>query len=338
MPSAPHRRPLGRTNLELSALGIGGAPLGDFYELIPEARAEATLTAAWEAGLRYFDTSPAYGLGLSEHRFGHVLRKLRHDFVLSTKVGRYLVPETSGRVERYGFRGGLNMRIVADYGYDATMRALDQSYQRLGLERIDLVLIHDLDVRSQGSREAFEAAYRIALSGAYRALHELREQGVIGAIGLGVHEVEPCLRLAADGEPDAFMLAGPYNLLDQSAGEELLPLCLKRGMSVIVGGAFASGILATGAVPGARYMYAPAAEEILDRVQRIEIVCARHAVPLAAAALQFPLRHAAVASVVTGAVSPTEIEANVALMAQPIPDAFWAELVEEGLVAANEAA
>jgi D-threo-aldose 1-dehydrogenase len=334
LPLATDRRRLGRTNLELSALGIGGAPLGDFYEQIPEARAEATLMAAWDAGLRYFDTSPAYGLGLSEHRFGHVLRKLPHDFVLSTKVGRYLVPEASGQVERYGFKGGLNMRIVADYGYDATMRALDQSYQRLGLERIDLVLIHDLDIRSQGSREAFEATYRVAVSGAYRALHELRSQGVIGAIGLGVHEVEPCLRLAEDGEPDAFMLAGPYNLLDQSAGEKLLPLCIERGMSVIIGGAFASGILATGAAPGARYMYGPAGEDILGRVRRIETVCRRYAVPLAAAALQFPLRHSSVASVVAGAVSPNEVEANVDLMAQPIPDAFWTELIAGGLITA----
>jgi D-threo-aldose 1-dehydrogenase len=337
MPDAIGRRRFGRTNLELSVLGLGGAPLGDFYEQIPEARAEATLTAAWETGLRYFDTSPAYGLGLSEHRFGHVLRWRPHDFVLSTKVGRYLLPEAPTKVERYGFKGGLNMRIVPDYGYDATLRALDQSYQRLGLERIDLVLIHDLDVRSQGSRDAFEAAYRVAVSGAYRALHELREQGAIGAIGLGVHEVEPCLRLAADGEPDGFMLAGPYNLLDQRAADELLPLCAARGMSVIVGGAFASGILATGAVPGARFMYGPAHEDILVRVRRIEAVCQAHGVPLPAAALQYPLRHPQIASVVAGAVSPEEVRRNVELMSLPIPEALWAALKGEGLIEAAPA-
>jgi D-threo-aldose 1-dehydrogenase len=332
MPLATDRRRLGRTRLELTVLGIGGAPLGDFYEQIPEARAEATLTAAWQAGLRYFDTSPAYGLGLSEHRFGHVLRRLPHDFVLSTKVGRYLLPEAPERVQRYGFKGGLNMRIVADYGYDATLRALDQSFQRLGIERIDLVLIHDLDVRSQGSREAFENAYRTAVSGAYRALHELREQGVIGAVGLGVHEVEPCLRLAADGEPDAFMLAGPYNLLDQEAAAQLLPLCAARDMSVIVGGAFASGILATGAVPGARYMYGPAHNDVLERVRRIEAVCATHGVPLPAAALQYPLRHPQVASVVAGAVSSAEVQRNVGLMSLAIPEPLWADLRAEGLI------
>lgn len=337
MPDASSRRRLGRTDLELSVLGIGGAPLGDFYEKIPEARAEATLSAAWDAGLRYFDTSPAYGLGLSEHRFGHVLRKLPHDFVLSTKVGRYLLPQAPDKVERSGFKGGLNMRVVADYGYDATLRALDQSFQRLGLERIDLVLIHDLDARAQGSREAFEAAYRVAVSGAYRALHELREQGVIGAIGLGVHEVEPCLRLAADGDPDAFMLAGPYTLLDQTAADELLPLCTARGMSVIIGGAFASGILATGAVPGARFMYGRASAEILDRVRRIEAVCQAHGVPLPAAALQYPLRQAQVASVVAGAVSPDEVRRNVELMSLPLPEALWADLKGEGLIETGRA-
>jgi D-threo-aldose 1-dehydrogenase len=334
VPDASSRRRLGRTDIELSVLGLGGAPLGDFYELIPEQRAEATLTAAWDAGLRYFDTSPAYGLGLSEQRFGHVLRRYRHDFVLSTKVGRYLLPESPDRVERHGFKGGLNMRIVADYGYDATLRALDQSYQRLGLERIDVVWIHDLDIRSQGSREAFEAAYRTALSGAYRALHELRSQGAIGAIGLGVHEVEPCLRLAADGEPDGFMLAGPYNLLDQSAAAELLPLCVERGMSVVVGGAFASGILATGAVPGARFMYGPANAEVLDRVRQIEAACRAHGVPLPAAALQYPLRHPQIASVVAGAVSPEEISRNVELMNLPIPETLWERLKSEGLIEA----
>jgi D-threo-aldose 1-dehydrogenase len=284
---------------------------------------------SWAALFRYL---AGYGLGLSEHRFGQVLRRLPHDFVLSTKVGRYLLPEAPHKVERYGFKGGLNMSIVADYGYEATLRALDQSYQRLGLERIDLVLIHDLDVRSQGSRAAFEAAYSTAVSGAYRALHELREQGVIGAIGLGVHEVEPCLRLAADGEPDAFMLAGPYNLLDQRAAEELLPLCAERGMSMIVGGAFASGILATGAVPGARFMYAPADERVLARVRRIEAVCLVHDVPLPAAALQYPLRDPQVASVVAGAVSPEEVRSNVELMSRPIPPALWSDLKGEGLI------
>lgn len=332
MPQPTDRRRLGRTKLELTVLGMGGAPLGDFYERIPETRAEATLTTAWESGLRYFDTSPAYGLGLSEHRFGNVLRRLPHEFVLSTKVGRYLLPEAPELVQRYGFKGGLNMRIVADYGYDATMRALDQSFQRLGLERIDLVLIHDLDVRSQGSREAFETTYRTAVSGAYRALHELRQQNVIGAIGLGVHEVEPCLRMAADGEPDAFMLAGPYNLLDQSAAAQLLPLCASRGMSVIVGGAFASGILATGAVPGARYMYGPAQDDVVERVRRIDAACSRHGVPLPAAALQYPLRHPQVASVVAGAVSPGEVKRNVELMSLHVPEALWDDLRAEGLI------
>ncbi len=331
MPRATDKRSLGRTGLEVTALGLGGAPLGDFYERMPESRAEATIAAAYDAGVRLFDTSPAYGLGLSEHRFGRVLRALPdHGFTLSTKVGRYLLPEVPDRVNRYGFKGGLNMRLVTDYGYDATMRAVDQSFQRMGIERIDVLLIHDLDRRTHGT--SFEHVFGQAMDGVFKALVQLRDEGTIGAVGLGVHEVDVCLMAAAAGAFDCFMLAGPYTLLDQSAGDALLPLCSARGISVLLGGPFASGILATGPVAEARYMYAPASVEVLDRVRRIAEICGRHDVPLPAAALQFPLRHPAVASVVTGAVSPEEVRRNIALMDVDIPQALWNDLAGAGLL------
>jgi D-threo-aldose 1-dehydrogenase len=335
LPATATRR-LGRTRLSVTAFGLGGAPLGDFFETLPDERAHATLAAAYRRGIRLFDTSPAYGLGLSEHRFGHVLRALpRHDFVLSTKVGRYLLPEAPEKVNRHGFKGGLNMRLVTDYGYDATLRAVDQSFQRLGIERIDLILIHDVDMRSQGSAEAFERVFATAMDGAYRAIHELRQQGVIGAIGIGVHEVAPCLRFAAAGDFDCFMIAGPYTLLDQAALDELMPVCARHGISLLAAGPFCSGILATGPVAGARFGYRPAPPDIMARVAAIAAVCARHGVPLPAAALQFPLRHPAVASVVAGAVSEEEVERNIALMSLPIPADLWDELKAMGFVRAD---
>jgi D-threo-aldose 1-dehydrogenase len=326
-----NRRPLGCTGLEVTCLGLGGAPLGDFYERIPEPRAEATIGSAYAAGVRLFDTSPAYGLGLSEHRFGRVLRALPdHDFVLSTKVGRYLLPEGRDRVNRYGFKGGLNMRLVTDYGYEATMRAVEQSFQRMGIEQIDVLLIHDLDRRTHGA--GFERLFAEAMDGAYRALVQLRKEGTVRAVGLGVHEIEVCLRAARAGDFDCFMLAGPYTLLDQSAGASLLPLCAARGISVLLGGPFASGILATGPVEQARYMYRPASPEVLDRVRRIVEICECHNVALPAAALRFPLRHPAVASVVAGAVSPEEVTRNIALMEVAIPPALWEDLATAGLL------
>jgi len=327
------KRRLGRSALEVTVLGLGGAPLVGLKAPVPEAQARGAIEAAYAAGLRLFDTSPFYGLGLSEHRMGAVLReKPLHDFVLSTKVGRYLVPEAPEKVDHRLFLGTLNMRLVLDYSYDGVMRAVDQSFQRLGIERIDLLHIHDIDIWSQGSREAYEQRFAEAMDGAYRAVHQLREQGVVGAIGIGVNEVEPCLRAAAAGDFDGFMLAGRYTLLNQDALDALLPLMAKKGMSLLIAAPYNSGILATGAVAGARYNYLPAAPDIIARVQRIAAIAARHGVPLQAAALQFPLGHPAVAAVVPGAINAAEVEHNIALMRQAIPAAFWDELKQEQLL------
>ncbi len=328
------RRRLGTSKLEVTVLGLGGAPLVGLKAPVAENDARAAVTAAYDAGLRLFDTSPFYGIGLSEHRMGTVLReKQPHDFVLSTKVGRYLVPEVPDKVDHRLFHGTLNMKVVIDYSYDGVMRAVDQSFQRLGIERIDVLHIHDIDIWSQGSREAYEKRFAEAMDGAYRALHELRAQGVVGAIGIGVNEIEPCMRAVAAGDFDCFMLAGRYSLLTQEALGELLPVLQRKGMGLLIAAPYNSGILATGAVPGARYNYLPASEAIMTRVAQIEAVAKRHGVPLAAAALQFPLGHPSVCAVVPGAVNASEVERNVALMSHSIPNDFWAELKHAKLLA-----
>jgi D-threo-aldose 1-dehydrogenase len=325
-------RKVGRTGLDVTVLGLGGAPLGDFSELIPDDRARATVAAAYGAGVRLYDTSPLYGHGLSEHRFGAVLRNKPDDIVLSTKVGRLLKPEKPERIERGWFKGGLNFEAVYDYSYDGCMRSLEHSYQRLGMNRIDIVLIHDVDVWTHGNREAYDRRFGEAMEGCYRALTELRSAGVIRAIGAGLNEVEPSVRFAKAGDFDCFLLAGRYTLLEQNGLDDLLPLALKKGFSILLGGPYNSGILATGAIPGAKYNYKPAPPDVMERVACIEKACSLHSVPRAAAAIQFPLGHPSVASIVPGAVRPEEVTRNVALIATPIPAALWRDLKDEGLL------
>jgi D-threo-aldose 1-dehydrogenase len=329
-------RQVGRTGLKVGVLGFGGAPLGDLYERISEEQTLATLETAWRCGIRLFDTAPLYGYGLSEHRFGHVLRsKPRADFVLSTKVGRWLRPERPERIDRGQFAGGLNFQPVYDYSYDGAMRALEQSYQRLGMDHIDIALIHDVDIWTHGSVEAYDQRFREAINGAYRALDELRQNGIVKAIGAGVNEVEPCVRFASEGAFDCFLLAGRYTLLEQDGLDDLFPLAEKQNFSLLLGGPFNSGILATGPTPGAKYNYRPAPQAIVERVQQIASVCNHHEVPLAAAAIQFPLGHPNVASIVPGAVSPSEVERNAGYISLPIPNALWEELKAENLLAAD---
>lgn len=317
--------------LGLGRLGFGGAPLGNLYAPIEENVARATLQAAWAKGLRHFDTAPHYGHGLSEHRFGQALRgRPRDEFVLSTKIGRLLSPAADAPSTQHGFVGTLPFVQRFDYSYDGTLRSLEDSLQRLGLARVDIVYIHDIDRYTQG--EGQEQRFREAMDGAYRALERLRGEGVIKAIGLGVNNWEVCRDALRHGDFDGFLLAGRYTLLDQSALAELLPLCVERGAGIIIGGPYNSGILASGAVPGARYNYAPAGEAILARVARLETACRRFSVPLRAAALQFPLGHPAVLAVIPGARTPEEVEENVALMQTAIPPPFWSSIKAEGLL------
>lgn len=328
------RRKLGRTEVALTQLGLGGAGLGDLFDIVDDRDADATLRAAWDAGIRYFDTSPWYGRGQSEHRFGRALyRRPRADFVLSTKVGRvFRAVHDEDRFDRGFWRGGLTFRHHFDYSYDGVMRSFEDSLQRLGLPRIDLLLIHDLDHGHHGS-DASVTAYLTELhNGGWRALAALKDAGLIGGIGAGINERDMMPRLLDLLDLDFFLVAMPYTLLDTEVLAHEFPLCIARGLGFVIGAPFASGILATGAVQGARYCYAEATSEVMAKVQRIEAVCNRHNVPLAAAALQFPMGHPAVASVIPGALLPEHVTRNVAAFRHAIPAALWAELKHEGLL------
>ncbi|MGH6900510.1 MAG: aldo/keto reductase [Geminicoccaceae bacterium] len=330
------RRVLGRSGVEVTIMGCGGAPLGNMYQAFPDAQARATLEACYDAGIRYFDTAPLYGFGLSEHRLGEALRgRKRDDFVLSTKVGRLLEPGDPATLEHGQFKDALPFAQVYDYAYDGVMRSLEHSLQRLGTHRIDVLLVHDLDVWTHGSEAARRARVEEFMAGGYRAMLELREEGAVRAIGAGVNETAACQDLAERGDFDCFLLAGRYTLLEQGPLDDLLPLCERRHIALIVGGAYNTGILATGATPGAYFQYAPAPPEIVARVRRIEAVCGRHGVRLPTATLQFPLGHPAVATVVPGMRAPAEVTENVEIFAPDVPADFWAELKHEGLLRAD---
>ena len=328
------RRMLSRTGLEVSVLGFGTAPLGDLYARLDDGTAIAAVERAFELGINLLDTSPLYGRGLSEHRCGTAIRRVpRQDIVVCTKVGRWMDPfhrPDNGS----GFVGGQPHRAVVDYSYDGTMRSVEQSLLRLGTDRLDLLLIHDVDVWTHGA-EAIEDRFREAMAGAYVALDRLRSEGVVKGIGIGVNEAEMCVRFAQAGSFDTMLLAGRYSLLEQPALEHFLPLAQQQGIAVLLGGVFNSGILATGAVKGAKYNYQDAPSDILAKVARIQRVCDAHGVALPTAALHFALGHPAVASVVLGAQSPQEVERNVASLASVVPAALWSDLKAEHLLDAQ---
>jgi D-threo-aldose 1-dehydrogenase len=326
-------RVLGRSGLAVTQLGFGGAPLGNMYRAFSDAQAEATVRAAYDAGIRLFDTAPLYGFGLSEHRIGAALRnRPREDFVLSTKVGRLLEPRHPDTLDHGQFEGSLPFAEVYDYGYDGIMRSIEHSLHRLGTYRVDILLVHDLDVWTHGSEQARAERVEPFMAGGYRAMEKLRAEGTVKAIGAGVNETAACQDLAERGDFDCFLLAGRYTLLEQAPLDTFLPLCEQRGIALLIGGAYNTGILATGAIEGAYFQYAPAPPEIMERVQRIEAVCARHGVRLPTAALQFPLGHPAVASVVVGMRAPAEVAMNVEVFAPEVQADFWAELKADDLL------
>jgi D-threo-aldose 1-dehydrogenase len=332
--SALPRRVLGRTGLEVSALGFGTAPLGDLYAQLDDGTAIAAVERAFELGINLLDTSPLYGRGLSEHRCGTAIRRVpRQDIVVCTKVGRWIDPfHAPSNASRYV--GGQPHRAVVDYSYDGTMRSVEQSLLRLGTDRLDLLLIHDVDVWTHGV-DAIEDRFREAMTGAYVALDRLRAEGVVAGIGIGVNEAEMCVRFAQAGSFDTMLLAGRYSLLEQPALAHFLPLAQRQGIAVLLGGVFNSGILATGAVRGAKYNYQDAPPQILARVAEIERICDAHGVALPTAALQFALGHPAVVSVVLGAQNPQEVERNVAALSSQVPSALWTELKAQHLLDAD---
>lgn len=315
-------------------LGFGTAPLGNLYRAISEEGAQAALQAAWDTGCRYFDTAPLYGLGLAETRLNRfLLGRARGDYVLSTKVGRLL--RACPPDERTGigkFFDTPSRREVYDYSYDGVMRSFEASLERLGVDRVDLLFGHDIDLFNHGTREALDARLNEFIHGGYYALLSLRDQGVIKAFGAGLNEWQPCQWLAERGDFDIFLLAGRYTLLEQGALDSFLPLCESRGIGIVQGGPYNSGILAAGAKPGAYYNYDPAPPEILDRVAQIEAVCTRHGVRLIEAALQFPLLHPSVVSVIPGGQSAGEVESNREACDKPIPAELWRDLKSAGLL------
>ncbi|HEY6980824.1 aldo/keto reductase [Reyranella sp.] len=329
------KRRIGKTRLEVTTLGLGGAPMGGFRASITDAEAIALTNAAFDAGVRYFDTSPFYGYGRSELRMGAALReKPRGDYVLSTKIGRVMHVLGPGERPPPDFReNGLPGFVPEfDYTYDGIMRSLEHSHLRLGLARIDIALVHDVDFWTIKDRDILDHRFKTVMDSGFRALDELRRAGIIGAIGVGINEADTSLRFIQAGDFDCMLLAGRYTLLEQGALHEFLPECVKRGVSVILGGPYNSGILTGGVKPGATHDYVPAAAPLIEKAQKIEAVCRRHGVELGAAALQFPLFHPALCSVIPGALSTGEVTQNVERMKVRIPAGLWSELKGEKLL------
>lgn len=319
-------RTIGATPLALTQFGFGGAAIGGLYRECPRDDAIAALQAAWDAGMRYFDTAPFYGFGLSERRTGDFLRsKPRDSYVLSTKVGRLLRPVPDNQIPDHSYVNPLPFAVDYDYSYDGIMRSFEFSFARLGLNRIDILYVHDIGAYTHGLEK--NAVYqKQLLEGGMRALEELKSSGAISAYGLGVNEVEVCMDVVAQSDIDCILLAGRYSLLDRSAERGLLEECRKKKISLVIGGVFNSGILATGPVPGANFDYRPASEDILNRVRSMEAVAKSHSIPLAAAAMQFPLREAVVANVLIGTAKAASLTRNMDLLNETIPEAFFAEV------------
>lgn len=320
--------------LDFTVLGFGSAPVANLYRAVSEETADLTLTAAWDVGCRYFDTAPLYGLGLAETRLNRFLRgKPRQEVVLSTKVGRLLRlcrPEERTGIGK--FFDTPSRREVFDYSYDGVMRSVEFSLERLGVDAIDILYAHDVDIFTHGSKEASDRRIAELMDGGYRALEKLRGEGLVKAIGAGINEWQVAETLARAGDFDLFLLAGRYTLLEQEALTSFLPLCVERGIGVVLGGPYNSGILASGPRPGAFYNYEPAPAHILDRVARIEQICASHKVRLAEAALRFPLGHPNVVSVIPGGQAAHEVTRNAEIMGAQIPPALWEELKAERLL------
>jgi D-threo-aldose 1-dehydrogenase len=322
------------TPLSFTELGLGTAPLANLYRAISDDQAHAVLQQAWDGGVRHFDTAPLYGLGLAETRLNRFLRdKPRDAYVLASKVGRLLRPcppdQRSGIGKWFDVP---NRTDVYDYAHDGVLRSVEFSLERLGVDRIDVLHVHDLDIFTHKRMDVLDGYRTTFMAGGYKALIRLRDEGVIAAIGAGLNESEQAQWLLERGDFDLFLLAGRYTLLEQGALDGFLPLCMERGARIILGGPYNSGVLATGAVPGAFYNYDPAPDPVLDRVRRIETVCAAHKVRLVDAAFQFCLRHPAVLTVIPGGQSVDQMAGNLAAARAMVPEALWSDLKAQGLL------
>ena len=329
------KRRLGSTDIEVSTLGVGGTGFGNMYEAITDEQSTAVVQRAIESGLNYFDTAPLYGQGLSETRLGRAFQTVPRDsFFVSSKVGWRLQPLAAGEDVTALFPGSRKAKIEMDYSVQGIRDSIEGSLERLQLDHIDILLMHDPD-EGQSTGEAFEDKYNHfeeAMENAFPILSDMRDQGLVKAIGLGMNQWQMLAQFAQAGQFDCFLLAGRYTLLEQSPLAEFLPMCQEKGISIIIGGPYNSGILATGAIEGTHYNYQEPPPQILQKVKGMEAMCIRHGITLQAAALQFPLGHSAVAAVIPGMKSVAEVQQNLANMAMDIPSDFWAELKDRVLV------
>jgi D-threo-aldose 1-dehydrogenase len=327
-----NKRQLGRSSIYVSELGFGGASIGNLYEACTNTEAEATIRKSWDLGMRYFDTSPSYGNGLSERRLGLALHQYpREDYIISTKVGDFLyaVPDRLPPDTIFVDQSPFHLRY--DYSYDGIMRVFEDSLQRLGLNHIDILLVHDLDPIIH-EQKTMAQHFRTYLESGYKALDELRSQGRIKAIGFGVKKWEVCAEALKYGDYECFMLERNYTLLEQPAFASFFPLCIKKKISILLAGPFASGVLGSGPVKGAYFHHKKADQRTLDRVKQIQRICHAYSVPIQAAAIQFPLRHPAIASVVVGTHSTQRIQENIDFLHYKIPQALWDALKQEAII------
>ena len=334
MSKIPTRHTIGNTGLPATLLGAGSAPLGNMFTPIEEEDVFACLETAWEGGMRVFDTAPFYGYGLAERRLGDFLRsKPRDEYILCTKVGRLLKPRKNARPTDNFFLSILPFNPVYDYSYDGTMRSYEDSLQRMGLDRFDIMLIHDVGVAEHGDRQP--EVFKEAMNGSAKALAKLKEEGEIGAIGLGTNEWEVAEAALDEIELDTTLLAGRYTLLEQEAANTYLPKCQERKVNVILGGVFNSGLLVSNDIANAMWNYELAPRELVDRTYQLKSICDRHAIRLASAALQFAMAHPAVASVVVGLRNSKESEDSINWTNAELPCGLWADLKDEGLIPAD---
>ena len=325
--------PITKKQLKIKNISYGTAVLGNYYEVLSNDEASQVINKAFDLGINYFDTAPLYGFGLSEHRVGINLQlKDRDSYILSTKVGRLLSPADPKEIDRGAWKGGLNFNPYYDYSYDGTMRCIEQSMHRLGISKIDILHIHDVDYFTHKEKHLVEKYFSEAIKGAYKALEELRRNGNISAISIGINEFEMAERFLKEVDVDCVMLAGRYTLLEQNSLKTFLPLCEKNKVDILLAAPFNSGILA-GSEKNLNWNYAKASKELIDKVNSLKRICDNYNIPLAAAAIQFPLAHPVVKTVVTGAVNVKELEENVSYLDVKIPNDFWQELKELNLIA-----
>jgi D-threo-aldose 1-dehydrogenase len=332
----PHKRNrIGTTNVEVTCFGFGGAPLGERFVRVDNPTADLVVEAAYAAGINYFDTAPQYGQGKSESRLGRVLHtKPRETFILSTKVGHLFErPQDRAAFARSLKGNGFQFASHSDYTYDGVMRSYEHSLLRLGLNRVDVLVIHDIDEFHHGSREKVDLHFdELTKGGGWRALEELKRTGEVRAIGCGVNQLGTIPDILCRGEVDFFLVAMPYTLLDQGTLDKEFPLCTERKVSIVIGAVFASGILATGATETASYGYSPSSQTIKEKVVAISRICDEHGIPIQAAALQFPMHHSLVAAIIPGAYRPENIEDNHRNFRLSIPASLWSDLKSAGLL------